>query len=439
MPKRTEERLAVILVLAFVLLLLAFWEAVDGASPPSAATAERYLEEAKKLLAENKFQEAATKYYAASQEYAKIPREKKKAQLSRAHSHFYQGLATYQEMDMTGIMRDSYIEGSINAFEAAAGLYREIGNKIGAEASDGWRVYLLGVRNDLHENYAVARANYEKAFRTFLGLLEAAPEARETIQGFVSIAERGIAFSTAMEVMSDVERMRTRGGEINQLLEAAKKTSTPEFAPYWEALKLFIKGQRQFWDGADLLERWDHKEARKVFSEAERSFTEGAGAFAKLSKGKGNFPDMVQGYRYLNEGKKHETGAMAYLLEEGNPGRAKGELLLAVENFRRGQDTLEKAGTGSPMIASVRSLYDKLRQRALAVSQAYGLKNVTIDVGKWFVLFFFLTFSVLSLSSKYLKLSGRLILWTSLLVAIIGGFGLKSPEILSAFKEMKLP
>lgn len=299
---------------------------------------------------------------------------------------------------------------------------------------------MVGVRNDLHGDYAAARANYKEAFQTFLALLEAAPEARNTIKSFASLAERGMAFSTAMEIISDVEKMRTRGGEINQMLEAAKKTSTPEFAPYWDALQAFLKAQRQFWDGTDLLERWDYKEARKLFADAGGSFTEASNTFAKLPKGKaGIFPYMIDGYRYLNEAKKHETEAMVYLLEQGNPGRAKGEFIHAAENFRQAQNTLEKAGMSSQMIASVRSLYDKLRQRALAVSQAYGIKNATIEVGMWFMLFFFLTFFVMTLLSRRLKLSGRLIVWISLLVAILGGFGLKSPEILSAIKDIKLP
>lgn len=405
-------------------------------SKPELSIAENYVQEAQKLLLQNKIKEASAKYHAAVQEYAKIPEEQKRSKINMAHFHFYNGLSIYMEMDMAGVLRESYIKESLESFEYASKFYSEVGNNFGVKAANGWAHYMSAVHKDFQGKYKAAKESYEKAWRMFRDLLKESPEA-EMVKSFVSLAERGVASSMAMQLMS--EDMRNERGGIIQALDSAKNISSAEYIPYWDGLKSFFTAQMSFWDGVDLLDRWDCGEARKMFMDATKRLDEATISFSKLPKRNEKFDAMVKGYQHLNEAEKHTAEAIACLLEKGSPSNAKREFILVIDNFKMAEDMLGNASMTKEMIKPVRNLYDIVRQRAHAVSNAYGIKNATIGVGKWFAFFFFLTFTITTLLKGYLDISGSLILEISLIVGIITAFGLKSPEIFVALKKIKLP
>lgn len=398
---------------------------------------EDYIKEAQNLLSEGKIKDASMKYYLAAQEYSKIPNKQREYKSNMAHFHFYTGWSIYTEMDMSGVLKDNYLKESLEGFKKAANLYSEVGNDFGSKAAEGWTFYISGISKDFQEEYEAARKSYEEAWKLFRELVKMKPEASETLDTFISIAERGVAWSMAMQFMSNIEEMGEKGGEITQALESAKKKSSAKYIPYWDGITLFLMAQISFWDGVNLLERWDCSEAQKKFDETSDKLNKSKEEFSKLPFNKEKQITMVDVYQYLNEAEKHHVEAMLYLLEKGNPGKAKDEFIHVADNFRIAQGKSENAGMSSQMIGSIRDLYDKIRQRALVVSNTYSIKNVTIDAGWWFVLFFFVTFFITTLLKSHLGISGSLIIWISLIVGILGGFGLKSPEILTALKGFK--
>jgi hypothetical protein len=59
-----------------------------------------------------------------------------------------------------------------------------------------------------------------------------------------------------------------------------------------------------------------------------------------------------------------------------------------------------------------------------------------LGVGKVFFVFFVVTLAVLTALKRRLKLEGKVILWVTLVVAIIAAFGLKAPDIFNSLKNV---
>jgi len=260
---------------------------------------------------------------------------------------------------------------------------------------------------------------------------------KETTKQFVSLSERGAIYSNAMDLMWNVDEYETKGGEINQRLAELKRRVSSEQQPFYEGLEAFSRGQRLFLEGSKRLESWDYEDAARVLPEARKALEEAARRYAELKEGyqRGYLQATVAGWAEATHAQQHHGRALAALLENGDVGRAKAEFIEGVERYRAALAAFEKAGFGASMSRAIQTSYTRLRDRAQIVATAFGPTKAMLGIGQYFLVAFFGSLGVMTLLQRRLRLSGKQVLWISLVVAIIGAFGLKAPDILNAVKS----
>lgn len=237
----------VLVALLVGLILRSLIGVSEGGERPQ-SQAELYAEEAAELLRESKFSEAADKYQLAAREALKEPDGEGKAQKYLANDNFYRAMGIYNGAERSGFFAQADLDEAIQRAQQARDLFRQVRNQEGEQGAEGWRLFLVGVKNDKASRFKEAREDYEKARRVFIDLGESAPELKGTTQQFVTLAERGAIWAATMELIWNVEDYERKGGEINQLLADLKKRVSSEQRPFYEGLEALSRGQRLFLD-----------------------------------------------------------------------------------------------------------------------------------------------------------------------------------------------
>ncbi len=403
--------------------------------PPSRADA--YANEAGELLGQGKFAETADKYQLAAKEALKEPGGEAKANKYLANYNLYRAMAIYSEAELSGIFAQTDLDDAIRRAQQARDLFRQVRNQAGEQAAEGWRLFLVGVKNDKGSQFREAREAYEKARRVFLDLGDSAPEMRENTRQFVSLAERGAIWATTMDLMWNIEEYERKGGEINQLLAQLKKRVSAEQQPFYDGLEALSRGQRLFLEGSKRLESWDYRDAARVLPEAEKALAEAANRYGGLKEShqRGTLQSTVAGWAEATRAQQAHGRALQALLDGGDVGRSKAEFIDGVQRYRAALAAFEKAGFGASMSGAIQNSYTRLRDRAEIVAGAFGPTKAMLNVGRFFLVAFLGTLGVMTLLQPRLRLSGKQVLWISLVVGIIGAFGLRAPDILNALKS----
>lgn len=426
------------LVLALLMELMAI-DAIglgESAEAPK-SQAEVYAKEAADLLRESKFSEAADKYQLAAKEALKEPSGQGKAKKYEANYNLYRAMGIYGGAELSGIFAKTDLDEAIKRAQQARDLFRQVGNRAGEQAGEGWRLFLVGVKSDKESQFKEAREAYEKARQVFIELGENVPEMKETTRQFVTLAERGAIWSVAMDLMWNIEEYEKRGGEFNQHLAGLKKRVSPGQQPFYDGLEAFSRGQRLFLEGSKRLESWDYRDAARVLPEAEKALAEAAQRYAGLKDGyqRRYLQTTVAGWAEATRAQEAHGRALKALLDRADVGWAKAEFIEGVQRYRAALEAFEKAGFGAPMSTAIQTSYTRLRDRAEIVSGAFGPTKAMLGVGKFFLAVFFGTLGVMTLLQSRLRLNGRQVLWISLVVGIIGAFGLNAPDIFNALKS----
>jgi hypothetical protein len=190
-----------------------------------------------------------------------------------------------------------------------------------------------------------------------------------------------------------------------------------------------------FFDGLNALKRWDYDDAVKRFADSESSVANLKIEIPSNNPAKG-MQEVIAPLRLANTAGKKEAEGLKLLLEDKNYKGASKAMIEAAEDYRKAKD-----GFGGAKWTSLRDmddLVDTTRQRAHVISEAglEDLKEATVGVGKWLMVFFLATLVLLTWLNTYLKVGGEVILGYSLLAGALGGFGLKFPAIAKALAEL---
>jgi hypothetical protein len=145
---------------------------------------------------------------------------------------------------------------------------------------------------------------------------------------------------------------------------------------------------------------------------------------------------LIAGWKKATEAEAHHGLALEALFERGDTGEAKKELINGVESYRAAQAAFESAYMGAESIGAIRDTHARLRERAGVVSNAFGPTQAMLRVGRVFIVFFFVTLAVMVALRHRLAVRGTLVVWISLVVSIIGAFGLHAKDILEAVKSV---
>src|SRR3990167_616375 len=116
---------------------------------------ENCVQEARSLISQNNFEEAARRYERASKNLENIAEEKERTIKYKAFSHYLRGRSMVVE-EILWRYREAKTEEAIGEFDKAESLYREIGNNVGTLVAEGWKEYMLGQKNELREDYTEA-------------------------------------------------------------------------------------------------------------------------------------------------------------------------------------------------------------------------------------------------------------------------------------------
>jgi hypothetical protein len=108
----------------------------------------------------------------------------------------------------------------------------------------------------------------------------------------------------------------------------------------------------------------------------------------------------------------------------------------AKDEFLLGEADFEKAGFHRRGMTAIEKTYDRLRDRAATVNQAFGIPEAV--PGRTFFVFFVVTLGALTALRARLPIKPTLVIWTSLVVALISAFSLCSAELLQALADVML-
>ena len=427
--------------LAVASLGLAIHGVVVAQSAGSKSRADVCVDTAAEMVKQNKFSEAADSYVCAADETAKLPGGVGRAARFRANAHLYRSWAIYTQRGVTGTMGRANLEDALSQVDRSLPLWREARFPVGEQLTEGWRLYLLGVKLGLDNRYAESRERFEKARAIFTEIGNSVPPLRDTTQWLASLAEDQTIFTSMMDLMSNRDEYGKKGGEVNQRLAELKERAQAAVRPYYDALERLFRAMRLFDEAGARLEAWDHAAATRILDEATKALAtaqQGVGGVPSELR-RAQFQATLDGWRKAVEAETHHARALDALLEHGDMGKAKAELIEGAESYRSANAAFEKATLGPSAVGAVQTSSARLKERAKVVAAAFGPTQAMLGVGKVFVAIFFVTLGVMTWLRSRLGLEGKLVIWVVLVVSVIGAFGLKAADIFNGLKSFRLP
>lgn len=392
------------------------------------------------LYPEHRFNEAADKYTCAADALAKARGHEGLVARYRANAWFYRSWNTYIQKPITGPLGRENLEDAIRQVRESLPLWqvaRSPQAKVGEQLAQAWLLYLTGVQLGTTGQYAAARDHFHKAREMFTQISENVPAVRELAGMLLGLAEDQTMLAEVMNAMSDLGSFTIQGGYINARLDDMKRRALPETRPYYESLAAQFLAGRRFLEAGDRLEAWDYQDAFAVLAEAKKALVAaqpGAAAVPDLGK-RAQYEALLAGWNGVVDADGHHASALKWLLADGNVAKAKEEFLLGVADYRRARAEFETAGFPSDSIAAIEKSYARLRARAAAAAQAFGIPEAALAIGRTFFGFFVVTLGLLTALRSRLPLKPTLVLWTSLVVALISAFSLRSAELLQVLAE----
>jgi hypothetical protein len=407
----------------------------NAAEDEPEAAANACLERVGELYPQHRFNEAADKYVCAADALAKAPGHEERAARYRANAWFYRSWGTYTEKPITGPLRRANLEDAIRQVQESLNLWQSTQSpqgKVGEQLARAWLRYLSGVQLGAAGQYAASHDDFNKAREMFTQIGEQAPAVREVTDLLLGLAEDQTVFAEVMNATTDPGSFTSQGGYINARLDDMKRRALPETRPYYESLAAEFRAGRQFFEAGDRLEAWDYPDADAILAEAKKALATAQPGAAAVpdTRPRASYQAMLVGWNRLVDAERHHAAALKSLLADGNTAKAKDELLKGVADYRTAQAEFETAGFPPGSIASIEKSYARLRERAAAVSQAFGPTQAVLAIGWTFFGFFVVTLGALTMLRSRLRLKPTLILWTSLVVALISAFSLRSIELL---------
>jgi hypothetical protein len=439
--KRRRRRRISLLALAILVAAAAVAVSPGRAAETPEQAANACLDKVSALMSQHRFIDAADQYVCAADELAKLPGGQERAARYRANAFLYRSWGVYTEKGITGPLGSANLDDALRLVAQSLPLWAAANFPVGGQLAEAWRLYLTGVKSGLAGQYAEARQLFDQARAQFADIGSRVPAVRELVDMLLGLAEDQTVFADIMNLMSNRDAYLTQGGEINRRLADLEKRATPAMRPYYESLAAEFRAMRQYDEAGARLEGWDYQDAARILADARQSLEaarRGASAIP-LEQVKGTYGATLSGLGEAVEAERHHGLALAALLGSGDTAKAKGELIEGVEHYRAAQAAFETAGFPSGAIGAVESAYARLRERASAVAEAYGPTQAAIGVGKTFFALFFIALGALTWLRTRLAIGPRLTVWLTLVVAIIGAFGLRAPDILGALKSFPIP
>jgi hypothetical protein len=385
--------------------------------------ADGYQKEAVELLDRNEFREAAAKLRLAASESSKDG-DNDRAKLFSAQSIFFDGLGTYLSIDFSGPFVPRDLERAVGFFQTAEKSFVEISKSEAESMARGWRVFMQGKVDELNHDYKSAK-------RQFL-------DAREVFQNLspspvVDLSRKQVELSMFSALIGEAMAAGAAEidiGEIKRDIDQEKKAN-PDGASLYEDQFAFIVALNHFFQGLEALKHWDYDAAEKILSDSEDRIKNLKVSIQQSVPMKG-MREVAEPLRLADQGGMKEAEGMKLLFEKKDWKKAGAALIEASELYRKSKTGFQETGwTGMGVMDG---LTNTVRRHAHVISEAgkENLKDVTVGVGKWFLVFFVCSLLLLVLLEPYLKVGGQTDLQYSLLAGVLGGFGLKAPAILNA-------
>ncbi|HHT9111741.1 MAG: hypothetical protein HZC52_03570 [Planctomycetes bacterium] len=399
---------------------------------------ENCVQEARALISQNNFEEAARRYERASKNLENIAEEKERTIKYKAFSHYLRGRSMVVE-EILWRYREAKTEEAIGEFDKAESLYREIGNNVGTLVAEGWKEYMLGQKNELREDYTEATHFFQKSRETFSDLskmLELDPEMVKDVKNYQLGAERAALEAEINELISTGKEEAV--AKARNLTKDLKRIVPPEDVPFYEANFCMIQALDFFKRGVFLADRWD-TEAINYFQKMIRCLDEAEEHAFKIQnpQRRSDMTLLLQGWNHVAQAGQLYAKALRSLFEEGDPCKARIEMSKAAKMYIETQDLWGRAGVEA--VESAVFLNDLIHQRSKALVEACSLTKLGIPTGKWFLLFFVSILLIMVSLKHYLGIDfpAKMIIWTPIVVALIGAFGLQATKFIELLKLAK--
>lgn len=393
--------------------------------------AKMYVEEAGKLLLTGDYQGAAARYDLAANEYAKLPGCESAVKENKAKYNFYNGLFLSYSLDFNWDFKA--VSEAIESFEIAKSLFQETQNKIGEGGAEGWRLYMLGFQKEREGNAKEAKELYEQAIDFFEKTMKEAPEAKETIEGWISFARQGMVFSYAYEALKDPASERAEEAK-ELLLRFIEDTRNEDVKKLGEGMLSLLKAIRDFQKADIMLNNWEVKHVKVHLDDAEKNLKMAKNYISEISDKyrvqRESLKDMLQSHEDFNRANRSYANAILELLK-GDLRKTREKLSDAYNGYKKAQDNY---------YGETSSLIDLRLRRITGMSEVLGEFSLKLGLGKRFLVVFLAIFSILVALTHlgYIEISGKMMVEVSLLVGIISAFGLMAGEILDKVRGFKL-
>jgi hypothetical protein len=432
-----------LLTAAFLAVLLALPPVLPAFAneDPAETAANACLAGILELYDQGRMGEAADKYLCAADVLAKAPGHEERAARYSANAWFYRSWATFTEKPVAGPLGRENLEDAIRQVEKSLPLWKEAHSPqgaVGERMSQAWLLYLTGVRLGFDRQFPASREAFDQAREMFVRIGEDVPPLRGLTEKLLSLAEDETVFAEIMNATNNPGNFVTQGGYVQERLDDMKRREQPERRPYYDSLGYFYRSQRQFLEAGDRLEAWDYQDADAVLDQAGKALEAarpGAGAIANPTTA-ATYQALLSGWSDIIEAEKRHAAALKALLANGETAKAREAFLQGVADYRRGQENFEKAGLGSGSMDAIEKTYARLRERSDAVAKAFGAPQALLILGKAFFGFFAVTLGTLTALRPRLNLKPPQIVWTSLAVALISAFSLRSIEFFQVLGSM---
>ncbi len=397
------------------------------------ATAESYEQEAEDLMRQGQGAiEAAKKLQLAAGYYSKS-----EDQLKRARGFLLEGVSIYLLIDWFGQFVDSDLRRVLSAIQNAEQLLDRTGDKKGELETRGWKLLTEGTTNMKTRNYELAGKQFDEARSTFRELKEL--NGSEMIEHAILLSETSSLSALKAQIVKgkDWESVRLLKGKIKQLYDNLRRINPVDGAFYnidyaiLEALASFDEGQKA-------LKLWEYHEAEEIFLNAETAVGNQPKVQVRNEELEVQLQTSVEALQVLFGSARLEAQGFMFLLEKMDLKRATEKFSEASKKYRQAEEAFNKAQYVSYFVSTIKEASETTKERAMVLSglTAKSLKEITVGVGVWFIVFFFASLGVLTWLNTYLKFAADQVLFYSFLSGIIGGLGLKSPEILEALAHV---
>ncbi len=402
---------------------------------PDRKLAEAYEREAEDLLQQGKLREAASKMQLAANEHSKAEGSEVHAKPLRARSSLFEGLSIFDSIDWAGEFVDTDLDRALSAFQKAEAVFHETGNENGKIVAQGWKDLVLGMKSQRAGEFGLAKRNYEEARSRFLQL-----EPSDVVRQAIARAETNFLWCGLMEIGKDPTSFRSRRGEIIKNYELLKKNHPAE-ADVYDAQFATSEAFASFLNGQDALRRWDYDEAEKAFHDTEIQLSNWPRVQAPLEAVQMRLQSTMRAFELLNRAGRYEAQGIRSLLENADLKEARDALRVASEVYRQAEEAFAEARYPGGFITPIIEFARTTKERAQVASEltSKSLKEITFGIGKWFIIFGLGSLGILTWLNTYLNVAGEQVLFFSLLFGVIGGFGLRSPDILEALQPFFQP